>query len=216
MSQQKSNGISFTVAILAGVVACVLGIFFAEHWQGANHNPVPGYEFVGTVLKDPRPVSNFNLTATDDKPFDNARLKGRWSFIFFGFTNCPKMCPTAMHELAQTYKLLQQKQVQPLPQIVMVSVDPARDSLSRMKSYVEGFNNSFIGAIGDDKKIRALSLEMGIAYEKIASRNSNEKSYDFQHSGAVIVVNPQGEIKAFFNWPHKPKDMAEDYSNLVS
>jgi protein SCO1/2 len=57
---------------------------------------------------------------------------------------------------------------------------------------------------------------MGIAYEKVAGRQKgSEQSYDIQHSGAVIVLNPKGEIQAFFNWPHKPKDMASDFVQLI-
>lgn len=217
MSQTKSTqGISFTVIILCAVVSCILGIFVAQKWQAGQNTKshLPVYEFVGTVLKEPRAISDFHLTATDGKAFDNARLKDHWTMIFFGFTNCPVMCPTAMQELALTYRLLEKDKVSPLPQVVMVSVDPKRDSVDRMKQYVTAFNKSFIGAVAPNDKIKALSSEMGIAYEKIASRDKSD-NYDFQHSGAVIVVNPEGKIKAFFNWPHKPSEMAMDYSNLV-
>lgn len=217
-SPKQTQGISFTVIILSSVIACILGIFFAKHWQTASQgqSPLGGYVFKGTVLKTPRAVSHFNLTSTDNKAFDNESLKGHWTFVFFGFTSCPQMCPTAMRELALTYNLLKQDKVQPLPQVLMISVDPQRDSLSKMKSYVEGFNSDFIGAIGSDKQVRVLSNEMGIAYEKVAMKGKSDENYDIQHSGAIIVLNPQGAIKAFFNWPHKPSEMAQDYAKLVS
>lgn len=216
-STQQQRGISMTVFVLCTVVSCILGIFFAKYWHTNNKKSAfPGYEFVGTVLKNPRALSEFHLTATDGTELDEAALKGHWSLVFFGFTHCPKMCPTAMHELAVTYQLLQKDKVNPMPKVMMVSVDPKRDSLERMKNYVEGFNKDFIGAIGSNKEVRKLSTEMGIAYEKVASRDGAAGEYDFQHSGAVIVLNPKGEIKAFFNWPHKPSEMAMDYTNLIS
>ena len=212
----QSKGISFTAIILASVVSVVLGVFFAQHWPANNKSNKPAYDYVGTVLTTARPVSPFSLTATDNHTFDNQNLKGKWTLFFFGFTNCPMMCPTAMRELAQTYDLLKKDKVSPLPQVVMVSVDPKRDSVERMKQYVSSFNTDFIGLVGDNKKIRSLSAQMGIAYEKIAAKDKQSDNYDFQHSGAVIVVNPEGAIQAFFNWPHKPSDMAKDYSYLVS
>jgi len=217
MSQDKQQrGISLTVIILSVVVSCILGIFFAQLNIGSSSSVIPAYEYVGTVLKTPRPVSDFQLTGTNSKIFNNKSLKGHWTMVFFGFTNCAMMCPTAMRELSITYNLLQSDKVKPLPEILMVSVDPKRDSLKRMRDYVTGFNKSFIGAIGSDKKVRKLSYEMGIAYEKVISKNKKSADYDIQHSGAIIVLNPKGEIKAFFNWPHKPSDMAQDYTNLIS
>jgi len=218
MSQSDSSkkGIAFTVAALVGVAACIFGGFLASQWFGGNSSGKASYDFVGTVLNNSRPLSDFKLAATNDKYFDNKSLKGHWSMVFFGFTHCPVMCPTAMHELATTYSILEKNKVKSLPQVIMVSVDPERDTLKRMHEYVTGFNKSFIGAIGEDSRVRALSREMGIAYEKIASRDKKSENYDFQHSGAVIVLDPSGNIKAFFNWPHKPKDMADDYMHLVS
>jgi len=217
MNQDKQQrGISLTVGILSVVISCILGIFFAQLNIGASSSVIPAYEYVGTVLKTPRPISKFQLTGTDGKSFNNESLKGHWTMVFFGFTNCAMMCPTAMRELSITYQLLQSDKVKPLPQILMVSVDPKRDSLKRMREYVTGFNKSFIGAIGPDEKVRKLSYEMGIAYEKVINKNNKTKNYDIQHSGAIIVLDPKGEIKAFFNWPHKPSEMAQDYTNLIS
>ena len=219
MSQlAQKRGMSFFSVILCGIVSCLLGVYFATVLDPDNKTVAkPAYEYSGAVLSHPRMLSEFSLQGSDDKVIDNARLQGKWTLAFFGFTNCAMMCPTAMHELAQTYGLLEADKVKNLPQVLMVSVDPERDTISKIKDYVTGFNQNFIGATGSDHTIRALSLEMGVAYEKVADRQKgSEQSYDIQHSGAVIVLNPKGEIQAFFNWPHKPKDMAEDYKHLIN
>lgn len=218
MSQKtQKRGISFFGVILCGVLSCLLGVYFANKFDPENSKPAkPAYDYVGTVLKTPRELSAFTLQGSDGKPFDNARLKGKWTLAFFGFTNCAMMCPTAMQELAKTYQMLEQDKVKTLPQVLMVSVDPERDTIEKVQDYVTKFNKNFVGAVGTSHSVRALSLEMGVAYEKVADRQKgSEQSYDIQHSGAVIVINPQGQIQAFFNWPHKPKDMASDYAQLV-
>ncbi len=218
MSQQnQKRGISFFSVILCGIASCLLGIYFANVFDPANKvSAKPAYDYVGTVLKSPRTLSEFSLEGSDGKPFDNARLKGQWTLAFFGFTNCAMMCPTAMQELAKTVQILEKNKAKILPQVLMVSVDPERDTIEKVKEYVTGFNKNFVGAIGSSHSVLALSLEMGIAYEKVAGRQKgSEQSYDIQHSGAVIVLNPKGEIQAFFNWPHKPKDMASDFVQLI-
>ncbi len=215
-STQK-RGISFPGIIFCAIASCLLGVYFATALDPALKSiSKPAYDYVGTVLKTPRALSDFSLTGTDGKPFNNAKLKGQWTLAFFGFTNCAMMCPTAMLELAKTYQLLEKVKVKTLPQVLMISVDPERDTVERIKEYVTGFNKTFIGATGSSHGVRALSLEMGIAYEKVADRKKGAaQAYDIQHSGAVIVINPKGEIQAFFNWPHKPKDMANDFAHLV-
>lgn len=210
------QGISFGGVIFCAVVSCLLGIYFAS--KPTQVSSKPAFDYAGTVLNKPRALSEFSLTSMDGKSFSKGNLKGHWTLAFFGFTNCAMMCPTAMGELAQTYKLLEAAKVKQMPQVLMVSVDPERDSLEKIKHYVTGFNKNFIGVTGSSYGVRALSTEMGIAYEKVDSkvRKGASSNYDIQHSGAVIVIDPQGKIKAFFNWPHKPQDMANDYQHLVS
>ncbi len=207
------KGISFSVLILAAVISCLLGIFFANHKMN-KHELVP-YQFVGTVLDHAREVQTFSFNSSLGGKFDNQSLKGQWTLVFFGFTHCPMMCPTTMAELGKVYKQLEKDKVKPLPQVVMVSIDPERDDISRMAKYVKSFDKHFIGAVGDKAKVKAITHEFGIAYEKVKSRDGKAGDYDMQHSGAVIVLNPQGKLQAFFNWPHHAKDMVADYERLV-
>lgn len=216
MQQTKQQrGITFTVTVLAAIMACLMGLYFAQHWSGAN-SAQPAYQYAGTVLQQARDISDFDLMATDGEHFDKKKLQGHWTMMFFGFTHCGMMCPTAMAQLASTYQSLVKDGVTTLPQVVMVSVDPKRDSLERMQQYVTSFNPNFLGAIGSSSHVKALSSELGIAYEKVAMPNAQADDYDIQHSGAVILFNPDAKVAAFFNWPLNATDMANDYKHLVS
>lgn len=208
----QNQGISFTVIILTVVVSVIFGIFFAEHWK----KPVKPYEYHGTVLKEARVLTSFDFPSTIETRFSSDTAKDHWTFVFYGFTHCPMMCPTAMSELNQVYKQLEEDGIKTLPQIVMVTVDPERDTIERMRDYVTGFNPNFIGAVGSLAQTKAMTQEVGIAFEKVTSRDGKAGEYDMQHSGAIIVLNPKGRLKAFFNWPHKVSDMVEDYKHLVS
>jgi len=213
MSQSgKPQGISFTVIVLSAIVSVILGVFFAKTWS----NQEPEYQYKGTVLSEGRNLKPFDFPTTDSKHFSSKTVKGHWTFVFYGFTHCQMMCPTAMNELRQVYRKLQESEVKNLPEVVMVTIDPERDSVKRMREYVKGFNPKFVGAVGTKQQVVTMTREVGIAFEKVKSRDvSKTGDYDMQHSGAILVLNPKGKLQAFFNWPHKVDDIVEDYKHII-
>lgn len=214
MPTQK-RGIQKTVLILIGLAALVLGVFVSQHLKGTRHiNPE---QIHGTLLDKSRLVNPFKLTGIDHQQFDNESLKGQWTMVFFGFTNCGYLCPTTMAELAKMYRLLEEKHVSPLPRVMMVSIDPNRDSLERLNTYVKGFNPSFYGARGDEETIQGMTRELGIAYARIALKGTpEENNYDMEHTGTVMLFNPKGELIAFFTTPHQASLLAEDFQLLTA
>lgn len=210
----NNKGIRITVSLCIAVAALVSGLFVFQHVHFKK--PVDEASFHGAFLKQPRQVSMFRLEGVDSKPYDNESLKGHWTMMFFGFTNCGHVCPMAMGELARMYRSLEEKQIKPLPQVVMISIDPDRDSMEKLGHYVKAFDKHFYGARGDNEAIKAMGRELGIAYSKVALKDSpNAEDYDIQHSGAVMVFNPDGKLQAFFTGPHKAKNLVEDYQQLV-
>ena len=211
----KNNRIMITVAGLLAIVALVLGVFIS---QFVNLNKgIDVAEFHGTLLDKPREVNSFLLMGTDNVSFNNASLQGHWTMVFFGFTNCGTICPTTMAELGKMYRLLEEKGVKTLPRVVMVSVDPERDSLDKLNHYVKAFNPQFYGARGEESSIKEMTQEVGIAYAKIALQGSQDaQNYDIEHTGTVILFNPKGELSAFFTMPHQAPMLAKDYMLLVS
>ena len=207
--------ISLTVVGLVAFVALIAGVFVAQHLPEKRATATE--QFKGTLLDKPRPINSFSLMGTDDVPFDNQSIQGHWTMIFFGFTNCGSICPVTMAELAKMYRLLEKNNVQPLPQVVMVSVDPARDTLPKLAHYVKAFDPHFYGARGNSKAVHQLAKELGIAYIKVAAeRGEPAENYNIQHSGAVMLFNPEGELIAFFTPPLKAKGLASDFELLVS
>jgi protein SCO1/2 len=214
MLTQKKR-VTRTVVVLLAFMALIAGLFVSQHLHG--NKKIDPSEFHGTLLEKPREVNQFALTGIDNQPFTNESLRGHWTMVFFGFTNCGFICPTTMAELNKMYRILEEKHTNPLPRVVMISVDPERDNEDKLGAYVTAFNPHFYGARGDDKVIREMTREMGIAYTKIALPSSgNEENYDMQHSGAVMLFNPKGELSAFFTTPHQARFLAKDYRLLVS
>lgn len=211
----KARGVTFTVVMLLALAGLFSGIFVGQHMHFKKKVDVA--KFHGTYLENPRTVNQFSLIGTDQKVFDNASLEGKWTLVFFGFTNCGYLCPTTMAELGKMYRILETKGVKNLPHVVMISIDPDRDNQEKLGHYVASFNPSFYGARGDEPVIKAMTREMGIAYAKVVDKDSKDPaSYDVQHSGAVMLFNPQGELNAFFTTPHHADLLAKDYMLLAS
>ncbi len=211
----KKKRITLTVCILLGIIGLLSGVFVSQHLD--FHKKINVADFHGTYLEHPRTINQFSLLGTDQKPFDNNSLQGQWTMVFFGFTNCGYLCPTTMAELGKMHRILEAKGISKLPHVVMISIDPERDTFEKLGSYVTAFNPTFYGARGADESVKLMTREMGIAYGKIANRDSTDpQNYDVQHSGAVMLFNPHGELNAFFTTPHHAELLAKDYMLLVS
>lgn len=210
----KNNRTLITIIGLLAFGALIAGLFTA---QSVHNKAIDVRKFHGTFLNKPRKILPFALTGIDNKPFNNTSLKGHWTMVFFGFTNCGSICPTTMAELGKMYRLLQRKGTQELPHVVMISVDPDRDNADKLTQYVKAFDPHFYGASGDENSINAMTQEMGIAYSKIAlSGDDDPQHYDIEHTGTVILLNPKGQLSAFFTMPHYASLLAKDYLLLAS
>ena len=211
----KIKGVTLTVTILLALSGLFAGIFVSQHIHFKKK--IDEAAFHGTYLENPRTINQFSLTGIDQKPFDNSSLQGRWTVLFFGFTNCGYLCPTTMAEIGKMYRILEERGLKNLPRVVMISIDPERDSLEKLGHYVTSFHPTFYGARGEEDSIKLMTREIGIAYGKVINKDSiDPKNYDVQHSGALMLFNPQGELNAFFTTPHHADLLAKDYMLLVS
>jgi len=191
--------------LIIAAVALSLGIWVWHQQSEMTGGSMQGVD--ATVLPQARSISAFELIDQQGHAFTNQQLLGHWSLVFFGFTNCSMICPTTMAELNQTYQLLQKNHIDQ-PQVIMVSVDPERDSVAKMRDYVTAFNKNFIGLTGEKSVIEKLTRQMGVVYMKVESNNS------IDHSGTVMLINPQGKLQAFFSMPHDAKKMAKDFVTI--
>jgi len=166
-----------------------------------------------TVFRTPRLISPFELTDHTGKAFNQDSLKGNWSFLFFGYTNCPDVCPntlTIMNVIANT--LGKNKPENTGPQFIMVSVDPERDTVKQLSEYIPYFNKSFLGLTGTSKKqIDAIATQFGIPYF-INKKSPDDTEYAVEHSGAILLVNPQGNLHALFSAPHDAVRLSNEFT----
>ncbi len=152
----------------------------------------------------------FRLEATRGV-FSNAELQGRWTFLLFGYTHCPDVCPTDLALLDRVTRALAQQGQERL-QVVFVSVDPQRDSLALLGRFVPAFNPAFVAATGSDESLQALTKPLGAYFV----RNEQEgPGYSVDHTSAVYLVDPQGRLQASFQMPQTPQQMARDSLSLM-
>jgi len=150
------------------------------------------------VLNTPRKFSDFDLVDHRGEAFNLERLKGQWSMIFFGFTNCPDVCPTTLVTLNDTYSKLKDSEKENL-QIIMVSLDPERDTVEKLGQYMPYFNAEFIGVTGNKHFIKRFTTEINIAYNQVPLEGDD---YTVDHSSQIVLVNPNGHYHGFFKSPH--------------
>lgn len=165
----------------------------------------------GTLLPQPRPIPDFQLSGANGQPFTRAAFEGQWSLIFVGFTHCPDICPNTLG-LLKTVRRQLDAQGKPL-QVVFLSVDPERDTPEVLARYVSHFDPAFIGATGEKEQLDRLGAATGFVYMK--SPGATPGSYNVDHSSALILVNPQAEVAGYFTAPLKIDALSADLAKLI-
>ena len=186
------------------VVAAIVGAWVARELDSSGVALARG-----TWLPQARTVSALSLTDHTGKPFSESDLRGQPSLVFFGFTHCPDVCPTTLAQLAQVKKAA----AIPNLRVLLVSVDPARDTPESLEKYVHAFDPEFIGLTGTDKAITDLTKSFGVAVAKVDLPGGN---YTMDHSAAVFLLNDQGQIVAVFTPPFDTRIFAEDLKRAAS
>ena len=152
----------------------------------------------GLFLFDtPRDVGDFSLTDHRGLSFTRDDLTDRWTLIFFGFTHCPDICPTTIAELAQLKSQLADTESSDA-RVVMVSVDPARDTPDRLAQYVPYFHPDFIGVTGEFADILSVAQRLNAPFRKVSEPDGG---YQMEHSANVMLMNPRGDYHGFFRAP---------------
>ncbi len=196
-----------SVFIASGLVLLVLLVLWISRQPGA----LPPEALVGKLFPEPRPAGVFTLVDQHGARFDAARLDGRWSLMFFGYTHCPDICPTALTNMRLLHaKLSEAERLD--TQVVFVSVDPKRDTPEHLKDYMAYFNEAFLGVSGEREQIDALARQAGAVYFFDGDTDGDE--YIVNHSAQILLLDPKGRFYAQFQPPHTPDEMLVDYRRL--
>jgi len=169
------------------------------------------YAFHGAILQSPQPAHDFALMSHMGQRLALSDLRGKLVLLYFGYTTCPDVCPTTLAELAKAYKLLGKEAEQ--IQVLMVSVDPDRDTPAVMADYVTSFHPAFIGLIGTPDEIAQIATYYGVYYERVESESA--LGYLINHTATVTVIDRKGYLRLVFPYGTPAEDIAADLRYLL-
>jgi protein SCO1/2 len=193
------------------IVAFALGLFAAQRWFGDSR---PGPSLARATLY-PSPQSlddSLALIDQDGEPFEADTMRGRWWLVFFGFTQCPDVCPTTLATLARMRAAVADLPAAEQPRVLLISVDPERDTPERLAAYVHYFDAQFLGATGPSPAIAAAAKRFGVPYAKVGLPSGG---YTLDHGAGLFIVGPDAAIVAYSSAPHDASVLAADYRAIV-
>lgn len=210
MNARSSNVTTILLALAVALASAVAGFAF---WTISGLNrPAQMQSLI--VLPEPREIPEFTLIDQDARPFGPEQLQDRWSLLFFGFTHCPDVCPSALYDLQMLGEAAGRAGIETPWQVVFFSVDPERDSPQQLKNYVSYFNPEFIAVTGDHEQLQPLTRKLGIAY-RIEDHEPGAPVYNVDHSASILLLDPRGRLHGVFTAPHDAQAMTADFLAVV-
>lgn len=180
--------------------------------QQPKQNNIPK-DLIAVLRQHVIPLKTFTLTDNNEQDFKNINLENKWSFVFFGYTHCPDICPTTLVSLKHIYKALKKyPQAAKNMQVIFVSVDPVRDNAKDLDKYVKYFNKDFIALTGTEKSINHFTKQFSAAYFKEKPTASGE--YLISHASSIFLVDPKTNVIASFSPPHDTATITTQYLKI--
>jgi protein SCO1/2 len=207
MSSQRSTTLIALAAVAAAIVGAVIALALRDDAAGTSAAPRPSLA-AGTQLPKPRALQDFRLTDIDGQPVTLAALRGQPSLLFFGFTQCPDVCPTTLAMLARARERARDAQLR----IIMISVDPERDTPSRLGAYVRAFDPSFTGLTGSVAEVEQLARQLGVAAVRVPRPGGD---YTIDHSAALLWLDREARLTTIFTPPFNIDALARDFTTLA-
>lgn len=167
-----------------------------------------------TILYDATPVASFALKNHKNEVFSQDDLVGKWSFLSFGYTHCPDICPTTLKTLDHVDKILRKIDNSILPQTVFITLDPERDNVATLSEYIPWFNKDFIGLTGTAEQIQVLTKNLGILNQKREDQ-SGQGDYQIDHTVVIMLIDPKGRLRALSSAPHDAQTIADDFVKIT-
>ncbi len=205
--------------LLVGVGALLIGLYFQLF--GLNppviKNQTASSPIEGFFWPDQMQLRQFDLVGHDNQKFDVRRFSNHWSFVFFGFTNCPDICPVTLNTLRQVREKLRQDTYPDIDQtaFVFISVDGERDTPDRLRDYIESFGEGFIAASGTKPQIESLTTQFGVPWSidknAVGQNHDNHaegQDYLVNHSGAIFLISPEATLASIYQPLHDADEIA--------
>jgi len=201
-----------TVFILVAIVALVLGLTVNRVLSGKGQGDQTALIDAGVILlPQSREVPDLKMVDQDGQPVSLGSLKDKWTLLFFGYTFCPDICPTTLAQLRQIKSELPTETVEKL-RIVLVSVDPNRDTPQQLKTYLGYFDKQFVGLTAPVDSIQKLANAVSIPF---IPADTSKPNYTVDHSGNLALLGPDGTQRGFIRAPLNNQKLIAQLPGLV-
>ena len=202
-----------TVVVLAALVALVLGLTVNKvlNSKGDGTDKVALLDAGIVLLPQSRSLPSLALTDQNGQPLQVDQLKGKWSLLFFGYTFCPDICPATLAQLRQLQGMLPAEAKDKL-RVVLVTVDPHRDTPEQLKKYLGFFDPAFLGLTGSQEDLQKLAAAVSIPY---IPADTSKENYTVDHSGNLVLIGPDGTQRGFIRAPVHNDTLAAQLPSLL-
>ena len=206
-----TKNIRLTVILCVSFSLVLLGGFMYRLTKPRILSDAEMREYGAMMLSTPRRFSDFSLVDHRGDEFTRARLTDKWTLVFFGFTHCPDICPTTLATLNKVISPMDQAEKDAI-QVILLSVDPERDTPEKLAAYVPYFNKDFIGVTGNPFQILSLATQLNTVFSKVPLKGDD---YTMDHSGNIVVINPKGDYHGFFRPPFEEGSVRVALRSLI-
>ena len=197
MNLAKKKLILLSSIIISFVIILIMTFLFAEYLSRKN-----------APEKLSKIISEVNLIDHNGQAFKSTTLKNKPSLLFFGFTNCPEICPTTLADLSQITKevTLNDDSIN----IIFVTLDPKRDNKEHLKDYIQYFDGNIIGVTGNKIEIKKFADNWGVFYETVKTVNN----YTLNHTATVFMIDELGNFRGTISWGENKTSIIQKINNL--
>ena len=166
----------------------------------------------GKILVRPMEIDNFELIDQNNQAFNKKSLEGGWTVLFFGYTNCPDVCPTTIYKLAEIKNGIKEDLPSANFNTVLVTLDPDRDSAERLDEYIGYFDETMLGVTGTYENIQSFTSSLSVFYQRI----NKEEGYDFNHTASIFVFDKDGSLFATMSPANTVGELESDFFTILN
>jgi protein SCO1/2 len=195
--------------ILVAALAAGSGLWLGGRFLGTPASP----RLENAVLyPQPRAIPEFHLVQANGQALGLNDWRGHWNIVYFGYTNCPDVCPTTLATFKQAWKQFAARGLTGSVRIDFISVDPQRDTPEHLRQYVDFFSPDFVAATGSDQELTGLTRALGLVYSRTTDANGK---IEVDHSGSAVIVDPQARLVGMFRPPFAASALSADLATLI-
>lgn len=216
---KNTRGIWLTVFMIGLFITMVMVLFLQRFFTPNYITPEMLSNDSVRVLNQPRALALGELVSDSKAPVTTEFFQGQWTLAFFGFTHCPDICPMTLHEMNLAVKGLPD-QLANETSVALISVDPARDTPEILRTYVQQFNDRFVGVTGDFIALKTFANSATVPFVKVPNTGPHAhhmpNAYTIDHGSQVVLINPNGDYHAYFKAPVNAQAIIDNLPAIAS